>query len=60
MPDLPVLLTRFDSLVAHRIPVPLSPVVHVALRRLGSSGVSPLVVHAQPLPVPRVAGQLPA
>ena len=59
MSCMPVLLTRCDKLVAHRIPVPLGPVVHLALRRLGSSAVSPPVVQAQSLPVLRVAGQLP-
>ena len=39
MPDMPVLLTQCDRLVAHGIPVPLGPVVHLALRRLGSYGV---------------------
>ena len=59
MPDMPVLLTRCDRLFAHLVPVPPGPVVNLALRRLGSSVVSPLVVQAQPMPVLRVEGQLP-
>ena len=47
------------GLFAHRVPVPRGPVVHLVLRRLGSSVVSPLVVQPQPLRVLRVAGQLP-
>ena len=59
MPDMPVLLTRCDRLVAHRETVPRGPVVHLALRRLSSSVVSLTVVQSRPLPVPHVAGQLP-
>ena len=55
MPDMPVLLTRCDGLFAHRVPVPRGLVVRLALRRLGSSVVSLLVVQAQPLPVLRHA-----
>ena len=44
MPDMPISLTRCGRLVAHTIPVPLGPVVHLALRRLGSFVISPLAV----------------
>ena len=50
MPHMPVLLTRCDRLFAHRVPVLRGPVVHLALRRLGTSVILLLV---------RVAGQLP-
>ena len=58
-PDMPVSLTLCGRLVNHRNPILLGQVVYSAWRRLGSSVVSPLVVQALPLPVPRVAGQLP-
>ena len=38
LPDMPVLLTRCDRLVAHRVPVPRGPVVHWAWDRLGWTG----------------------
>ena len=59
LPVVPVLLPRCGRHSARQAPVPRGRVAHSAWRRLGSSVDAPPGVQALPLPVLRVAGQLP-